>query len=95
VCVCVFHVAIACVSVYEHVCVRVRVHVCLLILKIYLVFIGPLFEYACEVWDNCIITFSNKLENVQYEAGRIITGLPIYTKKRIYLQRARMEIIDR
>ena len=28
----------------------------------YLVYIRPLFEYACEVWDNCGICYSNKLE---------------------------------
>ncbi|XP_021365288.1 uncharacterized protein LOC110458062 [Mizuhopecten yessoensis] len=64
--------------------------------KIYLVFIRPLFEYACEVWDNCNITFSNKLENMQYEAGRIITGLPIYTKKEfIYRELGWKSLIDR
>ena len=49
--------------------------------KMYLVFIRPLLEYACELWDNCNISASDRLENIQLEAARIITGLPIFTKK--------------
>ena len=48
--------------------------------KLYLVFIRPIFEYATEVWDNCGIGYSHKLENLQSEAARIVTGLPIFTK---------------
>jgi hypothetical protein len=36
----------------------------------------PLFEYACEVWDNCGIGYSDKLEKLQLDAARIATGLP-------------------
>ena len=48
--------------------------------KMYLVYIRPLFEYACEVWDNCGIGYSDKLEKLQLDAARIVTGLPIFTK---------------
>ena len=48
--------------------------------KLYLVYIRPLFEYACELWDNCGIGNSQKLEQLQLEAARIVTGLPIFTK---------------
>ena len=48
--------------------------------KLYLVYIRPLFEYACEVWDNCGVVNSTKLEQLQLEAARIITGLPIFAK---------------
>jgi hypothetical protein len=48
--------------------------------QMYLVYIRPLFEYACEVWDNCGIGYSDKLEKLQLDAARIITGLPIFTK---------------
>ena len=48
--------------------------------KLYLVYIRPIFEYACEVRDNCGICYSNKLEQLQIEAARIVTGLPIFTK---------------
>ena len=37
----------------------------------YLVYIRPIFEYACEVWDNCGICHSNKLEKLQLETARI------------------------
>ena len=43
-------------------------------------YIRPLFEYACELWDNCGIGNSQKLEQLQLEAARIVTGLPIFTK---------------
>jgi hypothetical protein len=48
--------------------------------KLYLVYIRPLSEYACELWDNCGIGNSQKLEQLQLEAARIVTGLPIFTK---------------
>jgi hypothetical protein len=48
--------------------------------KLYLVYIRPLFEYACELWDNCGTGNSQKLEQLQLEAASIVTGLPIFTK---------------
>ena len=51
--------------------------------QIYVSFIRPKFEYASEVWDNCGIGNANKLEQLQLEAARIITGLPIFTKSKI------------
>jgi hypothetical protein len=47
--------------------------------KLYLIYIRPIFEYACEVWDNCGVSNSYKLERLQLEAAIIITGLPIST----------------
>ena len=47
--------------------------------KLYLIYIRPIFEYACEVWDNCGVSNSCKLERLQLEAARIITRLPIFT----------------
>jgi hypothetical protein len=44
--------------------------------KLYLVYIRPIFEYACEVWDNCGVRNSNKLDQLQLEAARI--GFPIF-----------------
>jgi hypothetical protein len=46
--------------------------------KIYLVFIRPILEYASDIWDNCRHTNCNRLEKVQIEAARIVTGLSIY-----------------
>jgi hypothetical protein len=60
--------------------------------KLYLVYIRPLFEYACELWDNCGIENSQKLEQLQLEAARIVTGLPIFTKTEI-VYRDRLGII--
>ena len=39
--------------------------------------------YACELWDNCGIGSSQKLEQLQLEAVRIATGLLIFTKAEI------------
>ena len=48
--------------------------------KLYLVYIRPIFEYACEIWDNCGMCYSTKLEKLQLDAARNVTGLPIFTK---------------
>jgi hypothetical protein len=48
--------------------------------KLYLVYIRPILEYACEIWDNCGVSYSTKLEKLQLDAARIVTGLPIFTK---------------
>jgi hypothetical protein len=42
--------------------------------NIYLTFIRPILEYADVVWDNKTLFLMNKLENVQIEAARIVTG---------------------
>ena len=49
--------------------------------KLYTVFIRPVLEYASEVWSNCSECDSNRLERVQLQAARIVTGLPIYASK--------------
>jgi hypothetical protein len=52
------------------------------------VYIIPLFEYACELWDNCGIGNSYKLEKLPLEAARIVTGLPIFFQKlKFYIKR--------
>ena len=45
---------------------------------LYCTYIRPLLEYASEVWDGCSQTDSNKLEQVQLNAARIVTGLPVF-----------------
>jgi hypothetical protein len=42
--------------------------------KIYLTFIRPLLEYSFEIWDNCSQTDNDRLEKLQQEAARIVTG---------------------
>ena len=49
--------------------------------KLYLVYIRLL--YACELWDNCGIGSSQKLEQLQPEAVRIVIGLLIFTQTEI------------
>ena len=47
--------------------------------KNYLTFIRPLLEYSCEVWGNCSQTNNDRLEKLQLEAARIVTGLTVYS----------------
>jgi hypothetical protein len=49
--------------------------------NLYLVYIRLL--YACELWDNCGIGSSQKLEQLQLEAVRIVTDLLIFTQTEI------------
>jgi hypothetical protein len=44
--------------------------------KICVPYILPLLEYACELWDECCSRNADKLNQLQLEAARIITGLP-------------------
>jgi hypothetical protein len=44
----------------------------------HLTFIRSVLEYASEVWDNCGQLNSDRLEKVQLEAARIVTGLPSF-----------------
>jgi hypothetical protein len=38
-----------------------------------------LLEYACELWDGCTQQEYNKIEQIQHEAARIVTGLPKFS----------------
>jgi hypothetical protein len=49
--------------------------------KIYVTYILPLLEYACELWDGCCSRDADKLEQLQFETARIITGLPKFASK--------------
>ena len=62
--------------------------------KLYTVFIRPIFEYATEVWDNCGIGYVNKLEQLQLEAARIVTGLPIFAKKELIYHEVGWETLE-
>jgi hypothetical protein len=46
--------------------------------KIYTTFIRPVLEYASEVWDGCGQVNSERLDRLQLEVGRIVTGLPVF-----------------
>ena len=55
--------------------------------KIYLTFIRPVLEYSSEVWDNCGQLNSERLEKLQLEAARIVTGLTSYASTQsLYLE---------
>ena len=41
-------------------------------------YIRPLLEYGYEVWDGCSINDTNRVEQIQLNAARIVTGLPIF-----------------
>ena len=45
--------------------------------KLYCTYIRPLLEYRSEVWDGCSINDTNRLEQIQLNGARIVTGLPI------------------
>ena len=49
--------------------------------RIYSTYIRPILEYACEVWDNCTEQDCYRLELVQLEAARIVTGLTKFTSR--------------
>ena len=49
--------------------------------KIYRTFILPLLEYACEVWDGLSVNDEDKLEKIQLQAARIVTGLPLFASR--------------
>ena len=49
--------------------------------KIYTTFILPTLEYASKVWDGCTLADSERLEKVQFEAARIVAGLPSYASR--------------
>ena len=38
-----------------------------------------LLEYASELWDGCNQTDADRLEKIQLNAARIVTGLPIFS----------------
>ena len=44
--------------------------------------IRPILEYANEIYDNCSIKYSNKLERFQVVTARICTGCPLFTDSR-------------
>jgi hypothetical protein len=51
--------------------------------NIYLAFIRQTLEYACEVWDGCFEGVGEvaKLEKVQLESARIVTGLTQFASR--------------
>ena len=51
-------------------------------------------KYYVQRWDNCGIGNSQKLEQLQLEAARIVTGLPIFTKTEIVYRETGWELLS-
>ena len=43
--------------------------------QIYISFLRPLLKYSSVVWDNCTMSEKDRLEKIQIEAARIVTGI--------------------
>ena len=64
--------------------------------KIYYTFILPLLKYACEVWGGCSKTDEDKLEKVQLEAARFVTGMPLFASRdSLYFEKGWEKLKDR
>ena len=64
--------------------------------KLYCTYIRPLLEYASEVWDGCTLAYSVRLERVQLNAARIVTGLPLFSSQNsLYFETGWEAIADR
>jgi hypothetical protein len=77
-------------SVSKHICVLRKLKYKLnrkKLEKLYLIYIRPIFEYACEVWDNCGVSNSCKLERLQLEAAIIITDFQSLPTQNIYIEK--------
>ena len=65
-------------------------------LKWFCTYIRPLLEYGSEVWDGCSINDTNRLEQIQLNAARIVTGLPIFASLRsLYFETGWENLADR
>jgi hypothetical protein len=62
--------------------------------RIYLIFIRPMLEYACELWDGCSQQDSDNLEKLQIEAGRIVTGLPLFASRQSIYSETGWELLS-
>ena len=52
--------------------------------KIYMSFIRPILKYADVIWDSQNQSLINKLENVQLDDARIVTGTKLTGFNRLY-----------
>ena len=58
---------------------------------LYLSFIRPILEYGSAVWDGCTSSESERLENVQLAAARVITGATRGTNHQLIYEEAGLE----
>ena len=52
--------------------------------ELYCTCIRPLLEYGSDVLDGCSVNDTNRLEQIQLNAARIVTGLPFLLLFSIY-----------
>ena len=64
--------------------------------QIYVLFLRPILEYSSVVWDNCTQYEKDRLEKVQIEAARIVTGTTRYiTLNNLYKEIGWLTLEDR
>lgn len=61
---------------------------------IYMTHIRSILEYCGPLWDNCTDEQSDKLESLQREAARIITGLPQYCSNENLLTECGLPLLE-
>lgn len=55
--------------------------------------IRPVLEYAGVIWDNCSEYMKDRLEKINYEAVRIVTGASNLTSQNILLDETGWETL--
>ena len=64
--------------------------------KIYFSFVRPILEYGDFVWDNCTNEDKNKIESIQIEAMRIVTGATKFVNiEKLYAETGWVKLEDR
>ena len=64
--------------------------------NICITFIRPLLQYACKLWDGCFEYDSEKIEKIQLEAARIVTGLTKFSSlEALYFETGWETLADR
>jgi hypothetical protein len=53
-----------------------------------------MLEYACELWDGCSQQNSDNLEKLQLEAGRIVSGWPLFASRQSIYSETDSELLS-
>ena len=53
-----------------------------------------MLEYACELWDGCSQQNSDNLEKLQVEAGRIVSGWPLFASRQSIYSETDSELLS-
>lgn len=59
----------------------------------YFSYVRPILEYADVIWDNCPEYLKDRLEQINYEAARIVTGVTKLTSLQILLKETGWETL--